>query len=196
MIHLNGHIICAIDVETTGLNPYEHEIVEITFLPLDSNFKARKDVPIFDIRMKPENEEAIDWDAFKVTKIDFYKLMETGLDKYDAAELFIEWFEKLRLAENKRIMPLAHNWQFDSGFIKAWLGPKNFHFHIDGRNRDTMCTALALNDRADRKSEPEPFPKVNLSYLCNKLNVPHERAHSALGDCVATAELYKELIIF
>jgi DNA polymerase III epsilon subunit-like protein len=196
MIHLNGHIICVIDTETTGLNPDVNEIIEISVLPLDFNLEPRKDVPFFDIQIKPENEDAIDHDAFKVNKTDFYKLMQTGMDKYDAAELFVEWFDKLKLAENKRIMPLAHNWSFDCEFIKKWLGPKTFHYHIDGRYRDSMSTAQYINDRADSKGQSIPFPKVNLGYIASQLKIPHDNAHTALGDCIVTGQVYKELIKF
>ena len=187
-------MICAIDCETTGLDPEVHEIVEITFLPLDFNLQPRKDVPFFDIQIRPENEELIDFEAFKINNVDYYKLMQTGMDKYDAAELFVEWFGKLRLLETKRIMPLAHNWEFDCEFIKKWLGPKTFHYHIDGRYRDTMSTAQFINDKADSAGRAIPFPKVNLSYIASQLKVTHNNAHTALGDCIVTAQVYKELI--
>lgn len=196
MNHLNGNIICAVDCETTGLDFEKHEIVEIAFLPLDYELRIRKDVPFFDIKIRPENIEDIDWQAFKVSNTDFYKLQESGMDKWEAADLFVEWCEKLKLPENKRIMPLAQNWNFDSIFIKKWLGPKTFEFYIDGRYRDTMTTALYLNDRAYHKGEQIPFPKVNLSYLASQLKISHDRAHTALGDCMVTAEIYKEILTF
>ena len=118
------------------------------------------------------------------------------MDKYEAADLFVEWFYKLKLAENKRIMPLAHNWTFDSSFIKKWLGPKTYGFHIDGRYRDSMSIAQYINDKADHKNERIPFPKVNLSYIASQLKIPHESAHTALGDCVVTGEVYRELVKF
>ena len=44
MIHLNGNILCAVDVETTGLEVGFHEIWQIAVLPLDSNIKPNKDI--------------------------------------------------------------------------------------------------------------------------------------------------------
>lgn len=194
LLHLNGNVLCAIDCETTGLIPGKHEIVEICFLPLDANLKPKRDIVPFDIQIRPDNTDDIDWDSFKVTKIDFARLCQSGIDKYDAADLFERWAEKLQLAMNKRISPLAHNWVFDSAFIRAWLGPKTYEYYIDGRYRDVMSTGLYLDDVEDRKNERIPFPKVNLSYMASQLRVPHERAHSALGDCITTAEVYRELV--
>lgn len=194
MIHANGHAICAIDCETTGLDPDHHEIIEIAFLPLDFNLQPRRDVPFFEILIRPDNVDNIDWDAFKISKQNFNDLLTRGLDKYDAADLFVDWWSKLKLAYNKRIMPLAHNWAFDMQFIKKWLGPKTFHYHIDGRYRDTMNACQFLNDISDKKAEQTPFPKVNLTYVAQTLKIPHTRAHTAMGDCLVTAEVYRELI--
>jgi len=194
MIHLNGHALCAIDCETTGLDPERHEIVEVAFLPLDSNLKPRRDVPFFEIIIRPDNLDEIDWNAFKVNQSNFTELIAKGLDKYDAADLFVEWVSRLKLAYGKRIMPLAHNWAFDMQFIKKWLGPSTFHEHIDGRHRDTMTACQFLNDIADRRAEQTPFAKVNLGYVATTMKIPHVRAHTAMGDCLVTAQVYNELV--
>lgn len=193
-VHLNGNVICVIDVETTGLDPEIHEIMEVCFLPLDSTLKPRKDIIPFEVQIKPEHPETADMDAVKISKMDFLKLCETGLDPYIAGDLFLHWIEKLKLPERKRLSPLAHNWKFDQAFIKVWLGETAFSTYIDGRSRDTMEVALFLNDRADRRNEEIPFPKVNLGYLASQLKIPHNRAHRALDDCVVTAEVYRHFV--
>ena len=194
LIHLNGNILCAIDCETTGLDPNVHEIVEVCFLPLNSNLEPRRDIVPFDIQIRPENLDIIDFDAFKINKIDFYKLCQTAMDKHQAADLFESWANKLNLAHSKRISPLAHNWLFDAQFIKSWLGPKTYEFYIDGRYRDTLCASLYENDKADRRAECVPFSKVNLTWLATTLKIEHERAHTALGDCLVTAQVYRDMV--
>ena len=57
MIHWNGHQLCAIDTETTGLDPNYNEIIQICILPLDSNIKPRKDVFPFYIEIVPDHPE-------------------------------------------------------------------------------------------------------------------------------------------
>ena len=194
MITLNGNVLCAIDVETTGLNPGYHEITQVCFLPLDSNLKPRKDIVPFDLLLKIEYEDRISWDALKISKINFMKHQQVAFDKYSAADLFEEWVEKLNLPPNKRISPLAHNWPFDRAFIMDWLQPAAFGHYIDGRFRDTMSLAAAINDIYDRLAEPAPFPKINLGYLASVLKIPHRGAHTAINDCDVTAKIYAQLI--
>lgn len=194
MITLNGNVMCSIDVETTGLVPGHHEITQVCFLPLNSNLKPRKDIVPFDLWLKIEFEERIDWGALKVSKINFMRHQQQAIDKYTAADMFEDWLTKLNLPINKRISPLAHNWPFDRAFIMDWLQPTSFGTHIDGRFRDTMSLAISINDIYDLLNEPAPFPKVNLGYLCSVLKIEHRGAHSALGDSDATAKVYKKLI--
>jgi DNA polymerase III epsilon subunit-like protein len=195
MITLNGNVLCAIDVETTGLVAGFHEITQVCFLPLDNDLEPRKDIVPFDLLLRIDYEERIDWDALKVTKTNFMKHQQRAMDKYRAADLFEEWVDKLNLPLYKRISPLAHNWPFDKAFIQDWLQPTAFGTHIDGRFRDSMATAIAINDIYDRVNEPTPFAKVNLSWLAKTLKIEHHQAHSALGDCITTAKVYKQLLL-
>lgn len=194
MVTLNGNVLCVIDVETTGLQPGFHEITQVCFLPLDDTLNPRRDVGPFDLNLHIDYEERIDWNALKLSKINFLKHQQEAIDKYDAADLFESWVEKLKLPPNKRISPLAHNWPFDRAFIFDWLQPTAFGAYIDGRFRDTMALAASINDIYDHKNEPIPFPKINLPYLCSMLKIPHEGAHTALNDCIVTAEVYKNLL--
>jgi DNA polymerase III epsilon subunit-like protein len=182
------------DVETTGLKVGHHEITQICCLPLDGNLKPRQDILPFDLMLHIDFEERIDWEALRVTKTNFFKHQQASIDKWEAAELFESWVERLNLREGKRICPLAHNWPFDKGFVSHWLGHEMFELLIDGRFRDTMALALAINDEYDHKNEPVMFPKVNLGYIASQLKIQHQGAHSALGDCITTAEVYKTLI--
>lgn len=200
MQHWNGNQVCAIDIETTGLDPHWHEIIQLAIIPLDSEFKPRKDILPFDIFIKPLYPERIDPESFKVHKKTLIQVQQFGFDPETAKDLLEEWINKLGLPLNAsgfnrcKIIPLGHNYlAFEYGFIRRWLSIDQyeewFHFHP----RDTMIAALYLNDHAAFHAEKVPYPKVSLSYLCNLLNVELLTAHDALSDAVATAEIYRKL---
>lgn len=199
MQHWNGHQIAAIDVETSGLDPYWHEILQIAVLPLDSNLRPRTDIIPFNLDLKPEFPHRIEKEAIKVNKLDIQRICLRGHDQDKAIDMFEDWVSRLGLpytpsGERKRIIPLAHNYCFDKPFIQRWLGVKRYSSIFDSRYRDTMSLSVFLNDRAAMHAEKVPYSKNNLSWLCTKLNVPLERAHDAMQDCAATAEVYRKLL--
>lgn len=199
MIHWNGNQVCVIDTETTGLDPHFHEMVQICILPLDSDLKPRKDgVLPFYIELIPEHPERADPKAMEINRLRLAEIARRGHDREKAKDLLEEWIKKLKLPLSKfgtpkRIMPLGQNYAFDMGFIKAWLGYDMYDEYFHPYYRDTMIASLYCNDKAGMHGENAPYPKHNLSYLCNRLNVEYENKHDALNDCVATAELYRRM---
>lgn len=195
-IHLNGNIFCAVDTETTGLDPEKNSVIELCVLPLNSDYSINKSVLPFNMMFQPIPGKKIDREAMVVNKIDLPNLMLYGVDAYKAADLLVEWFERLNLPQYKRIVPIAQNWPFDRGFLISWLGIKTYENLFDRAYRDTMALALNLNDIADLRGEKIPFPKTNLSVLSKRFGIENPDPHRALGDCVTTAAVYKELLKF
>lgn len=196
MQHLNGNLLCAVDVETTGLDPQKHDIIQLCILPLDAGIRPLQNVRPFVIEMTPKRPENIQLGATKTHRIDMAALILRAVDPWKAVDLFEEWFERLNLPLGKKIMPLAHNWVFDRSFIMEWIGgPISYDHHFHFHYRDSMALALALNDRANQKMEKPPYPKVSLSYCGSMTDVANLKAHDALSDCVATAEIYRRMLL-
>lgn len=195
----NGSQMCAIDCETTGLEAGWHEIIQISILPLTSALEPRQDVLPFSVYMKPDNPERVEPEAMKVNKKNLAEVMLKGFDSGKTHDLLLEWVEKLGLPYNKygnrkKIIPLGHNYQFDRAFIVDWLGPATYENVFEWQFRDTMRTALYLNDRACSHGERIPYPKVDLQYLASCLKVETTGSHDALSDCLTTAKVYKKLV--
>jgi DNA polymerase III epsilon subunit-like protein len=109
-------------------------------------------------------------------------------------DLFVEWFESLDLPFKKSLVPMAHNWAFESSWLKEWLGVTLFDDIWFSHARDGMLLAIAINDRAAMRGEPLPFNRVGLGSLCHKFNVVNAAAHDALADALAEAEVYRALL--
>jgi hypothetical protein len=193
MIHLNGNICCAVDVETTGFIPGFHCIWQIAIVPLDCNYSPQGVVPFYmDIRVKrPEN---IDKKAIKVCNVDFYKRQQRAIDPWTCADMFDTWFEKLKLPIYKKIQPLASNWVFDRAFIIDWLGPKTYEQLFHPYYRDTQVVALHRNDVMAHQGREIEFPKIGLSSLASRLGITNLKPHDALQDALTSAEVYKRLV--
>lgn len=191
IVHLNGNLLAAVDVETTGRTPGYHEIIQIAIQPLDSRIEPIEGVNPFYQFIKPEYPERVEKKATAVHKLDINWLMTHAMDKWKVEELLIEWWESLDLPMNKTLMPVAQNWQYEAGFLKAWLGVELFHQLFHAYVADTMLNALYINNWYYMRGEKIPFAEVNLGYLCRKYKIINTDPHDALADARAEAELYK-----
>jgi len=200
MQHWNGNQLCVIDTETTGLDAYWHEMIQIAIVALDSDIKPRQDVLPFYIEIIPEHPERADKKAMEVNRKTFTEIAQRGHDREKAKDLLEEWIKTLGLPTTKygnpkKIIPLGQNYAFDMGFIKQWLGVDLYNDLFDYHYVDTMITAHFLNDRAAAHAEKVPFSKTNLQWLARTLGVQRDRAHDALQDCLSTADVYRLMLL-
>lgn len=194
MIHCNGHKICAIDTETTGLDFKLNDIIDIAIIPLDYNLDPDPDYPPFWLELQPAKDvKHIDFGYVRKAAVEH--AWQHGMNPIAAGDLFIEWVKRLDLPERKRIMPLAQNWPFDRDFIREWLGDASFNLYFDGHYRDLLPVSLFVNDGDDFHNERYHFPKHRLSYVCSQLGIQCDDGlfHTAQYDAVKTAEAYKKL---
>lgn len=193
--HLNGNLICVIDTETTGLKAGFHEILQLAILPLGPDLTPSTYFRPFEIKIKPEWPERAEDAAVKVNRGLLQAACIEGIERWTAVEFLESWFNDLRLGFRKQIVPLGANYQFDRDFIREFVGgPESYNQFFRSDYRDVQLAALAINDMCDWHSERIPFPKVNLSYLCSQLGMERINAHDAMGDCLATAEVYRRLM--
>lgn len=193
---MNGNLLCAVDVETTGLCAGFHEIWQLAILPLDSAYKPSKEFAPFYQEMRIQYPDRIDSKAIKLSRNNFALKQQRALDPFTCADMFEEWFHKLDLPIYKRIVPLAHNWPFDRSFLLDWLGEASFFDFFHAHYRDSMAAAIFLMDLANYKCDQVTLAKFSLASMCGKFNVTNMKAHDALQDCIATAEVYRRLLGF
>ena len=189
-----GNVMCAVDVETTGVVFGHNEIIQIACLPLDIHLKPSKEHRFHYMNIAPTFPERQTLGARVKHGMDAYKMAEECVSQERAADLLDEWFVSLNLPVGKRLIPLAHNFAFERGFLTHWLGLETYDnmWHI--HPRDTFTLASSLNDVAAWQGQTVPFHQIGLQGLCNKFGIVLDNAHDALADCLATAELYRNML--
>ena len=113
----------------------------------------------------------------------FYtKLTGITNDMVADAPKFHEVAKKIIELTEGRIF-IAHNVQFDYGFIKQEFASLGYTY-----KRETLCTV-----RLSRKLLPGKI-SYSLGKLCSSLGIDNEARHRAEGDAVATAKLFDVLL--
>ena len=179
-------INCAIDVETTGLDPNFHNMIELGIVPYDDKFRPLKGIKFLS-RIKLVNDYAIDPKALEINKITLSEL-EKAPTSSQVRSMFLEW--KYQIFGDEKLLPLGHNYAgFDKLFIQRWLGDfygKIFDYHSkDSWQVADICQQIGLIDDDE---------DLRLETLRDYLKIDIPQLHSAYFDALCSLEVYKKCI--
>lgn len=168
-----------IDIETTGLDRDEHEIIELAVLVAQMKDDKLEVVGELDLKVQPKNIEKAEPQALRI-------------NGYNEAD----WLFAISLEDAMREFAkktegavfIAHNATFDYGFIESAFkqtGVENkMHYH----RLDTLSMAFAiLHGNGD-------VGKLSLKALCERYGVENKKAHSAFADTYALYEVFKKMM--
>ena len=173
---MRKHKLVFVDIETTGLNVIEHEIIEVGCVIVDNKLKIIEE---FELKIKPKNIENADRISLKINHYN-------ERDWNDAYELkdALKIFSK----KTKDCIMVGQNIAFDSSFIEYALQKNNVKNTLHYHRLDTISIAWAkLNNNIN-------FTHFSLREMCKYFNIENENPHSALSDAKATYKLYKRLM--
>ena len=179
------NIFAAIDLETTGLEPGWHEVLEIAIVPLNPNFTISTEIPEFSCRIRAEHPERVDPKAIAVNKLN----PSEGEEIADVRAELVQWALENGITS---ITPLAHNLKFDLDFMNSAFPEFSRIFTHHGR--DSMRLALAMNDVFQAQESDMRFSSVSLRSLKLALGVEGDVQHNALEDARDTAHVYRKLM--
>lgn len=179
-------IIAAIDIETTGLDPRHHDIIEIAILPLDGEFEPRADIPPFVARIRARRPQNASVKAMEINGLD----LNEGDEYHEFLARLLAWLEEYGI---EKIDALGQNVDFDRAFIEAnipELGRLLGHRFL----RDSQRLACAYNDLVRLRTGKPAFENLGLSDLRKALGIGGAREHRALDDALDAAKVYKALL--
>jgi DNA polymerase III epsilon subunit-like protein len=204
------YLYCAIDTETTGLNNFTDQVVQVTIIPLffdkeseSEFFKIDNNRSIFNQFIIPS--VPIDPGASKVTGLTLEVLKKkNAISPTESVRVFKKWFATLGV---KTILPIGHNWtDFDKMFLVRWLemGGEKFSDFFGYQNRDTLVLSHLIND-VHVSMGMKPFNSklhqiVKDSRLLDetirqRLKTHLQKAHNAFDDCIVVIELYNNFML-
>lgn len=173
-----------IDLETTGLDPEKHEIIEIGAIIARQIQCADKGCELevideLELKVKPEHLETSDPESLKIN----------GYNEGDwLFAVSLQQAIKVLAEKTEGAILVAQNVSFDWSFLEKAFAKTGVANKMDFHRLDLLSMAYAKlyhNPAAQRFS---------LRSLCAHYEIRNERAHSALADIRATYEIYKKIV--
>ena len=175
------------DVETTGLNPEQQDIVQLAFLiEIDGSIVESGNMLMQPFNYDTISQESLDIHGRTIDEIKKYpdprkiyaeliRVLEKYVDRYDKADKFHH---------------AGYNSRFDLDFLKQFFiknKDKYFGSWFNYRAVDPLSLLYTL-DGIDKVS----IPNYKLETVCKYFDIPI-KAHDALSDITATRALTKHI---
>lgn len=189
--------ICAIDVETTGLDFRTDDILEIAIIPLTSNYKVDRTRPLFHTIVNPGERALTEMElpsrAMLVNRLSRDVIMDKGVESCHLLALVTHW---MKTNDISVMEPLGQFVQFDLKFLEALFGFEQMGIF----DRNVRCTKGFARGAADVSNEMQrnnpdwrpanPFDGFKLGQLADHYGTEKGVPHSAVGDAVTAANVY------
>lgn len=187
------YVIYVADVETTGLDDRENDVIELSLHRLTDDVQKTWCI-------KPFKPESIDSDSLRINghkREDILHQTKEGRERYlDPAKVMVEienWTMEDGVPTAQRILA-GQNVGFDVGFLEQmWTKGQvrdSFPFSVK-RQLDTMQIEFFLDLCKEEMSEG-----YSLKFLTKKYGLKNEKAHTAAADVKVTKEILMKQIEF
>ena len=168
-----------LDFETSGLNPYHDDIIEIAMKVFGSEEQ-------FTCLLRPKSNECISLTITTLTGITNKMLAKDGLSWEEAYQLMNAWLFSIK-EDNDKITIVSHNGEsFDFLFLKRIFSDlkklkiKPFPIHKIIFIDTLLLAKRLISGRSTYRQQT----------LCQQYNIVTEGNHRALNDVIALEQLY------
>ena len=177
IIHFRERPLAITDVETTGLHPDKHEIIEIGLVLADQ--KNGNILDTLDIKIKPSHIEtasprALEINGYKPEDWTRAISLQTAMKKY--------------ATKAKNGLFCAHNITFDWGFIEKAFQTTGASHSMDYHRIDLLTIAW-------RELGPKGLDRLNLNSIAEFLGVPPEpKVHRGINGAMTEYLILKKIL--
>lgn len=174
-----------LDFETSGLNPYHADIIEIGAKILGSNQS-------FQCLVKPESNKEIEEKITKITGITNRTLRAEGKPFIQAYSDFHNWLVE-NIKEGDKMGIVSHNGDsFDFIFFRRLMN-KLFDENLIKERFESKYEIVYLDSlHIVRRLYPQMY-SYKQETLCKYFRIEIEGAHRALNDVICLEKLYQQI---
>lgn len=173
------------DFETSGLSPYNDDVIEIGAKCIDNDI-------IFQKLVIPLSKKGISSKITEITGITNEMIKEEGLKTEEAFTLFFDYLQKLYDHFNGLTLVAHNGLHFDDIFLRR------MHHYIEGCGKmqyNKMFNDIVYIDSLILCRYIHPNRKYhNMREMCMVYNITNKDAHRAMGDVNALSEIWVYLM--
>lgn len=172
-----------IDCETTGLNPYDHDVTELGAIIIEKDSKKWFANPkkAYHKRLLIQNMEKADDEALEIGHYSESTWEKFGVKAEEAFLDFNEWLKSVSPSEKPD--PAAHNAEFDKSMIVANCDRFGVYPYLS----ECWIDTIALWTLYKKFNGLTHLGNSN-EVMCNYFKIENKKAHAALADAVASAQ--------
>lgn len=183
-----------LDLETTGLNPRRHEVMQIAAVAVDQHLRVLEE---FEVKVRVTGRN-VPRGMLRRTRYDPELWRRTSISPKFAACQLARFLRRHSTrpsmgsrASGRVAQLVAHNAEFDGPFLEAWSRRQRVHMPVSFR---AVCTIQRAEWFFIEAELPRPR-SMTLLALCEYFGVDFHPAdaHEALADARATVALYRAL---
>jgi len=173
-----------LDFETSGLNQYHDDIIEIGAKLLNSDNK-------FSVLLRPKSNEMIPQEITTLTGISNKMLAKEGLRWQTAYTQFNDWLLNIiQGSDSKQISIVSHNGEsFDFIFLRRIFSESN---SLDIKTPNMKNIILIDTLLISKRLLPQRV-SYRQGSLCQTYNIISKGSHRAFNDVIALEQLYLTL---
>lgn len=170
--------LCITDLETSGLNPLIHEILEIGFIIADS--ETHKIYGKFNFKCLPHNLKTAFKKALEVNGYNAKEWQKDGIPLKDALLFFAK--------ASEGCIFMGQNPTFDWGFLEVGFNKYNIEHQLNYHKLDSLSMAYIKIPHSKMQS-------WSLKSICTYLGIsPEPIIHRAINGAEKCFEVYKKLM--
>ena len=182
-----GFLPVVVDVETTGVNPQKHALLEmsVVLITQDSEGRYCRGETFFE-HILPFEGAAIDPESLAFNQIDPYQPLRFAVDEKIALEqLFAPIFKALKKTKCQRAVLVGHNAWFDLLFVKEAVLRTEVKSPFHAFTCFDTATLAGLIYRQTVLAKAVEAAKIDFDT---------KEAHSAIYDAEKTADLFCTMV--
>jgi len=181
---MKKHDLAFIDLETTGLDPDRHEIIEVGGIIVRQSIspdggRIFETIEEFEYKVKPEHLELAEPEALRINGYNDLEWMFAP----DLTSVM-----KILADKTADCIMVGQNVFFDWSFLKKAFEKTGVVNKMHWQRLDLISMVFA------KHYHDETLERYNLGALARFFGVENAKAHSALADIRTTFEIYKKLL--